>query len=93
MILKRPILTEKTYKLAQNKNQYTFEVNGDASKNQIAKAIEGKFDVDVLKVRIVNQLGKIKRFGATRKPGRRSSYKKAIVTLKEKQSIDLFEIK
>ncbi len=93
IILKRPILTEKTYKLAQDNNQYTFEVSLEANKKQIAKAIQDKFSVDVTGVKIVNILGKNKRFGIGRRLGKRSDSKKAIITLKPKQSIDLFEIK
>lgn len=93
VIIKRPILTEKTYKLANDNNQYTFEVSNDADKKQVARAIEDKFNVEVKDVKIINILGKTKRFGAARKAGKRSDIKKAVVTLNPKQSIDLFEIK
>ena len=92
-ILVKPLLTEKSYKNAQDVNSYTFLVSRTVSKKQIEKAVEDKFDVEVLKVRSINQLGKIKTFGAKRKKGARQNFKKAIVTLKKGQKIDLFEMK
>jgi len=93
MILIKPILTEKTYKLATDKNEYTFLVNTVADKKSIAKQVKSKFSVDVEKVRIINQLGKIKNFGSKRQSGVRQNYKKAILTLKKGQKIDLFDMK
>ncbi len=93
MILIRPLLTEKTYKQAHDFNQYTFEVAVDASKVEIERAVEKKFNVNVTEISTVNRLGKLKTFGAKRTRGTRSNTKKAIVKLKDKQTIDLFEMK
>lgn len=92
-ILVKPLLTEKSYKSASDLNSYTFMVNKEADKKQITKEVENKFNVNVLKVRTINQLGKIKVFGAKRKKGARANTKKAIITLKKGQKIDLFEMK
>lgn len=92
-ILVKPLLTEKTYRNASDLNSYTFLVAREADKNQITNEIERKFEVDVIKVRTINQLGKIKIFGAKRSKGARQNTKKAIITLKKGQKIDLFEMK
>lgn len=93
LILKRPILTEKMLKLQEVKRQYAFEVDQAASKIEIKKAIQDKFDVTVENVNIINVKGKSKslntRRGITR--GKRSDWKKAIITLREGDSIDFFE--
>ena len=81
-VLVKPILTEKTIVLANAMNQYTFEVVGDANKNSVADAIAKKFAVKVEAVKIVNRLGKMKRFGA-RSVGRRQNTKRAIVKLEK----------
>ena len=90
-ILKRPIDTEKTrYYGGLYEPQYTFEVDRRANKQQVKDAGEGIFDVNVIKVRIINVKPKHGRFGrrvVVRKPAR----KKAIVTLAEGQSLDIFE--
>jgi large subunit ribosomal protein L23 len=70
-------------------NQYFFQVNPDANKHEIRQAIEMYFGVKVENVRTMNRIGKIKRMG--RFSGRRASWKKAIVTLAEGDSIDLFD--
>lgn len=89
LILKRPIITEKTAKLQENNSQYTFEVNVAANKNEIAKAIEEKFDVNVVSVNTTKVAGKVKRMG--RFVGKKSDIKKAVVTLKGDQKIEYFE--
>ena len=91
-ILKRPIVTEKMTAL-QEKGQYAFEVESSANKIEIARAVEKKFNVKVLAVRTSRQKGKMKS-QMTRKgrfPGRRSSWKKAIVRLKEGDKIQFFQ--
>lgn len=91
-ILKRPIVTEKITAL-QDKRQYAFEVPGNANKIEIAKAIEKKFKVTVMGVRTAMVKGK-RKSQMTRKgrfEGRTSTWKKAIVTLKEGDKIDYFE--
>jgi len=89
----RPIITEKSIKLVDEQNQYTFLVEGNAAKEEIKKDIEKKFKVDVLKIRIINITGKKVSWGRRRISGRRSDRKKAVVTLKKSDSIDLFKVK
>ena len=90
----KPILTEKMAILQERENKYAFLVPKDCNKNTIKKAVELKFDVKVIKVSTMNQLGKqkqmtVKSGGRTiRTSGVRSSFKKAIVTLREGDSID-----
>ena len=90
--LLRPWLTEKSTKLTEQKGQYVFQVKTDADKFDIKKAVEEKFGVDVVSIRTVNCLGKSKR-QYTRKgliAGKKSDWKKAIVTLGDGQSIDYY---
>ena len=87
-VLIRPIITEKTTLLMQE-NKYTFQVPLTANKVEIRKAVESIFNVKVEKVATIRVLGKTKRMGRTM--GKRSDYKKAIVTLKVGESIELFE--
>ncbi|WP_273842323.1 50S ribosomal protein L23 [Rubrobacter calidifluminis] len=88
-IIIRPVISEKSYNLIENQNQYTFEVDRRANKNQIKKAVEEAFDVSVEKVNTVNVKSKPKRQGFTR--GRTSNWKKAVVKLAEGDRIELFE--
>ncbi len=83
-IIKRPLLTEKSYAGIAGK-VYTFEVDKNANKIEIAKAVEKLFGVEVEKVNTVNVKGhkKVQNTKAGRTEGRTSDYKKAIVTLKE----------
>ena len=87
-VLIRPIITEKTTLLMQE-NKYTFQVPLTANKVEIRKAVESIFNVKGEKVATIRVLGKTKRMGRTM--GKRSDYKKAIVTLKAGESIELFE--
>jgi large subunit ribosomal protein L23 len=88
-IIIRPILTEKSYQDLANK-KYVFVVNPSATKTQVKQAVEEVFDVQVDKVNILRQLGKIKRQGNT--SGRRPSVKKAYVTLTSgSKAIEFFE--
>ena len=87
-VLIRPIITEKTTLLMQE-NKYTFQVPLNANKVEIRKAVESIFNVKVEKVATIRVLGKTKRMGRTM--CKRSDYKKAIVTLKAGESIELFE--
>ena len=88
-ILKRPLLTEKISQLQDARNQYAFEVDRRANKIEIAYAVKKLFDVTVREVRTLNVKGKPKRLGAF--AGRRPNWKKAIVTLKEGDYIEVFE--
>lgn len=91
-ILHRPIVTEKMTALGE-KRQYAFEVEPDANKTEIARAVEKKFNVTVTSVRTITQKGKTKT-QMTRKgrfTGRTSHWKKAVVTLKEGEKIEFFQ--
>lgn len=93
VVLIRPIITEKTLMLADKNNQFTFLVNFNAGKIEIAKAVTEKFNVSVLSVSVANTLGKRVRFGKARIEGQRETAKKAVVTLKKGDKISTFEIK
>ena len=86
-IIIRPIITERAFDM-QELNRYTFEVDKRASKIEIAKAVEEVFNVTVLKVNTVNVKSKPKRMRMVE--GRTRTWKKAIVTLVEGDSIELF---
>jgi len=81
-----PVITEKATMLSEQ-NKVVFRVAKDATKPQIAEAIENLFKVSVVKVNTINVKGKTKRFRG--RAGRRSDVKKAIITLAEGQSIDI----
>ena len=81
-----PVITEKATLLSEQ-NKVVFQVAADASKDEIAAAVEALFKVNVTKVNTLNVKGKTKRFRGI--VGRRSDVKKAIVTLAEGQSIDI----
>ena len=81
-----PVITEKATLLSEQ-NKVVFRVAGDASKDEIAAAVEALFKVNVTKVNTLNVKGKTKRFRGFK--GRRSDVKKAVVTLAEGQSIDI----
>ena len=85
-VLIAPHVTEKTSLAMQNHNQYTFRVRREASKTDIRKAIELMFDVKVTGVQVVNEPGKVRRFGRT--VGRTQDWKKAYVSLSPGQTID-----
>ena len=85
-VLIAPHVTEKTSLAMQNHNQYTFRVRREASKTDIRKAIELMFDVKVTSVQVVNEPGKVRRFGRT--VGRTQDWKKAYVSLSPGQTID-----
>ncbi|NLA58634.1 MAG: 50S ribosomal protein L23 [Firmicutes bacterium] len=87
-IIRRPIISERTMDLLAE-NKYTFEVDLKATKPQIREAIEQIFNVEVEKVNTMRVRGKKRRMG--RNEGKRPDWKKAIVTLKEGQRIELFE--
>ncbi len=92
-ILIKPILTEKILKLQETNRKYAFKVAQNANKIMVKQAVQRRFDVTVEQVRIMNVKGKSKqmntRRGITR--GKRSDWKKAIVTLREGDSINFFE--
>jgi large subunit ribosomal protein L23 len=89
-ILRRPLtLTEKGATLKAELNKVMFEVARDASKTQIRAAIEGAFSVKVIDVRTMIVRGKMKRMG--RGYAKTQNWKKAIVTLREGDTIEVFE--
>jgi large subunit ribosomal protein L23 len=85
-VLLSPIVSEKSTRLADQANQFAFQVLPDATKSEIKQAVELAFDVNVERVQVANVRGKVKRFGRT--PGARSNWKKAYVRLKAGQDID-----
>jgi large subunit ribosomal protein L23 len=87
-ILKGMMLTEKAGKQSASLGQYTFEVFKGADKHQIAAAVEATFKVTVRRVNTMNYRGKNKK-SRTGQPSTTSDYKKAIVTLKAGDKIEL----
>ncbi|HXY31623.1 MAG TPA: 50S ribosomal protein L23 [Gemmatimonadaceae bacterium] len=85
----RPLVTEKSSEAYQERGEYTFRVHPAATKPDIKRAIESLFAVHVVGVWTSNQRGKAKRVG--RSVGRRAHWKKAIVKLREGDSIEIFE--
>lgn len=91
-VLRRPIVTEKSNYQNANLHQYTFEVTSDATKGMVKDAIETLFDVNVVRVNLINVAPKrTRRWKSRRVMVRRSGYKKAIITLAIGDTIDLFE--
>ena len=88
-LIRRPVITERASDLQEKHQKYVFEVHSSANKIDIQRAIESQFDVDVTKVNTISVHGKVKRMGLF--DGSRDNWKKAVVTLAEGQSIDLFE--
>ncbi len=89
-ILVEALLTEKSTMLSANLNQYVFKVNPKATRRQVAEAVERVFGVGVARVNIMNVKAKLKRDRARRnRLGSKGGMKKAIVTLKPGDSIDL----
>ena len=86
-VILMPHVSEKSVMIADNVKQQTFKVASTATKKDVKEAIEKLFEVDVIKVNILSVTGKQKVFGRTK--GKRKNYKKAYVTLKEGQEIDL----
>lgn len=85
-----PMITEKTMSGTLG-GQYTFEVNPRATKTQIRHAVQEIFKVDVVKINTTNVGGKVKNFArrGVRTSGKQSDWKKAVVTLKPGQKIEL----
>ncbi len=91
-VLRRPLFTEKSNYQNGKLHQYVFEVTGDATKTLVKDAVETMFDVDVLRVNVINVPAKRNRRWKNRRVlVRRSGYKKAIVTLAPDNTIDVFE--
>lgn len=87
-IVLRPVITEKTLRIAERENSYTFQVHRTANKVQVRDAIERLFNVDVVGVRTQNLMGKFRRVG--RSVGATSNWKKAVVKVKEGDTIEFY---
>jgi large subunit ribosomal protein L23 len=87
-VLVRPIISEKSTMLL-TLHQYSFEVSKEANKMQIREAVELAFKVNVLNVNVIHVPGKMRRMGRHR--GYTSSWKKAVVTIRPDQRIEIFE--
>ncbi len=87
-VLRRPLITEKSTVL-QAQGKYAFEVAGEANKPQIKQAVEKAFKVEVTAVNVMTMPGKRRRLGRRQLPAH--PWKKAIVTLKSGDKIELFE--
>lgn len=90
--IKRPVITEKSMRLASSDNAYTFEVDRNATKNQIAEAIRELYGVTVKKVNMIMYAAQTKRTGRKRLTTTTGKTKKAIITLKNGQTLDVFDI-
>lgn len=91
-VLIRPLITEKMTEITEKENKYGFIVGYDANKIEIAKTVKEKFDVDVVSVNTIKYKGKVKT-QFTKKGrfvGKTPKFKKAIVEVKDGQTIDLF---
>ncbi len=90
-VIKRPLVTEKSVADREKNNRYHFEVSLSSSKGSIKAAVESLFKVSVSEVRTMIQRGHFRRVG--KYIGKQSNWKKAVVTLKQGQKIDLFDNK
>jgi len=88
-VIKGPLVTEKLDRAREKFRQYSFMVDRDATKHDVRAAVQGMFKVTVEDVRTLIVRGKVKRMGKS--IGKRPNFKKAIVTLKEGDKIELFE--
>lgn len=88
-ILIKPLLTEKITSLQEHANRVAFVVRSDANRIDIRRAIESALKVKVKSVNVMNVMGKRKRQGKF--VGNRPGWKKAIVTLKEGEKLELYE--
>jgi large subunit ribosomal protein L23 len=88
-ILIRPLLTEKSTTLRESQNKICFVIHPQANKIEVKRAVEEVLKVKVEDVNILNVSGKIKRTG--RFVGKKPDWKKAIITLKEGEKLDIFE--
>ncbi|MCJ8211673.1 50S ribosomal protein L23 [Mucilaginibacter sp. RS28] len=91
-ILKKPLLTEKVAQLTEKLNRYVFKVDHRANKIQIKQAIENMYGVNVTAVNTMKYTGKLKSRNtkAGLVTGRAATYKKAVITLKDGETIDFY---
>jgi large subunit ribosomal protein L23 len=87
-VILRPLVTEKGVHRSTRQNQYSFEVNPLATKDDVRAAVEEMFEVTVIKVRTQNRKGKPRRYRY--RQGRTKGWKKALVTLDAEHRIDFF---
>ena len=91
-VLRRPLVTEKSSYQSGKLGQYTFEVAEDATRTMVKDAVETMFDVDVVHVNILNMPAKRGRRARSRRLlVRKPGFKKALVTLAEGQTLEIFE--
>ena len=88
----KPVITEKALSLANQKNIYTFVVRRAANKHQIKEAVEQLFSVQVIGIRTVTNQPYVKRTGKRRMKVTGGKVKKALITLKSGDEINLFDI-
>jgi large subunit ribosomal protein L23 len=88
-IVVQPIISEKMEYLQEAQRKYAFKVRPGANKVEIKEAVEAIYNVTVTDVNVMNRRGKKRRVRYTE--GRRSNWKRAVVTLKEGDSIEYFE--
>lgn len=88
-VLVQPLLTEKLTGIRETTNTVGFIVHPDANRVQIKQAVETLLKVKVARVNVLNVLGKVKRLG--RFSGKRSDWKKAFVTLKKGEKLEMYE--
>ncbi len=90
-VIRRPLVTEKSNYQSNKLHQYSFEVTSEATRTLVKDAIETLFDVKVVKVNIMNTAAKRSRRRNRRLDVRASGIKKAIVTLAEGSTLEIFE--
>ena len=91
MLIKKPVITEKTLDQYKKDRKVTFEVDLNANKLIVKKMIESVYGVEVDSVRVINRVGKYRRKRITRYFGKTKDQKFAILKLKEGNKIDIFE--
>lgn len=89
-VLRKPVVTEKST-ILQESHQYVFEVSPRSNKSQVREAVERAFDVKVMSVRMMNIKGESRRMGRSRRLVKLSGTKKAVVTLRQGDTIQIFE--
>ena len=88
-VIRKPMLTEKCHDLKEKHNQVAFQIDRRANKVQVKEAVEKIFKVKVKRVNVMNVAGKKKRLG--RNMGKRSDWRKAVVTLMPGETIEIIE--
>lgn len=90
-VITGPVISEKSISNTAA-NRFTFYVAKQANKKEISQAVEQKFKVNVLEVRVINVRGKKVRFGKKRVEGKKADKRKAVVTIKAGQKIEIFDL-